>query len=136
MVQRLSSHILKKHPEHHPQKNLKSSKKEYYQTLKDTEVHDLSKYVFSSDVSPKRQSTMKNDAILAELPDRIMKMHQSAQSAIENNLMFSELPERVVKTHQSAFINNPISSADHHLKKTQKCIKVPSESILCLVNHL
>ena len=63
---------------------------------------------------------MKNDAILAELPDGIMKMHQSAQSTIGNNLMFSELPERVVKTHQSAFINNPISSVGHHLKKAQK----------------
>lgn len=127
VVQRLSSHILKKHPEHHPQKNQKSSKKEYYQTLKDAEVHDLSKYVFSSDVSPKRQSTIKNDAILAELPERIMKMHQSAQNTVGNNLMFSELPERVVKTHQSAFINNPIfsrSSPKESTKMHQSTIRI------------
>ena len=46
VVQRLGSHILKKHPKHHPQKNPMSTKQEYYQRLKDAEVHDLSKYVF------------------------------------------------------------------------------------------
>ena len=58
-------------------------------------------------------------------------MHQNAQNTIGNNLMFSELPERVVKMHQSAFIKDPIFSK-HHLKRKQKWIKVPSEMILSL----
>ena len=86
VLQRLGIHILKKHPEHHPQKNSMSTKQEYYQRLKDAEVHDLSKYVFSSNISPERQKTIKKDA------------------------MFSELPEKMTIMPQSAFINDPMLS--------------------------
>ena len=63
-----------------------STKQVYYQRLKDAEVHDLSKYVFSSNISPRRQKTIKKDA------------------------MFSELPEKMMIMPQSAFINDPVPS--------------------------